>query len=239
MLKVQALKFRLLILVIILIIGPNTYFNAQTNAKPASTKKTGASDSAKSIAADDFFGTVDKNNYNNKFFKIKITSPADWLVQEREIGDAIKDRGMQAMTGKSKQVQKSFDEAANRVSVFFTVSRDIMGIPNNAVLIFASEKIVPPLQIRNGKDYLRINIQTFKQMTLPADLKYSEIIESEQFGNETLYYLQITRALSLQRIYAFYRNGYALFFTLQYSSDKDLDELRQIIATTDFEWKGR
>ena len=93
------------------------------------------------------------------------------------------------------------------------------------------------MQIRDGQDYLRLNIQTLKKLQLPPDYKYSEKIELEKFGNETFYYIDIERAAYRQRIYSTYRKGYALFFTLSYVTDEDLETMRSILKNSDFAWK--
>ena len=124
-----------------------------------------------------------------------------------------------------------------RVTILFTASKDILGIENNAIMVFAAEKKTPLMQIRNGEDYLRLTIQSFKKLQLPPDYKYSEKIESEKFGNETFHYIDIERINYRQRIYSTYRNGYALFFTWSYVTDEDLETMKNIFQNSDFAWK--
>ena len=208
-------------------------------AKPIKPKSTTNSVS-KTIQNDsqkDFFGEIEDNSYKNKFFNVKITLPETWLVQESEVGKAIKKAGEDAIKGKTTQIQNAFDEATQRVSVLFTASKDILGIENNAIMIFAAEKNTPLMQLRNGEDYLRLNIQTFQKMQMPPDFKYSEKIESEKIGSETFYYIDVERAAYKQRLYATYRTGYALFFTLSYTTNEDLEKMRSILKNSDFAWK--
>ena len=209
----------------------------QTTGKAPSVKGQSTTKSL-NISSQNFLGVNEGQVYSNKYFRLRLTAPDGWLVQQREVGIAIKNLGKRTVTGKSAQMQKALNDASSRVTVLLTVSKDIMGMPNNSTLILSAEKTPPLLQVRNGRDYLRFNIETFKKVKLPEDFKYSENIEAEKFGTETLYYLQITRSFGSQRVYAFARNGYALFFTLTYTSDEELDTLRNIFATADLSWKG-
>lgn len=200
--------------------------------KATSVPKTNLNDSQQ-----DFFGEIEGSSYKNKFFGVKITLPENWLAQESEVGKAMKQAGFEMVKGKTAQTQKAFEDATQRVTVLFTGSKDILGIENNAIMAFAAERKTPLMQIRNGEDYLRLNIQSFKKLQLPPDFKYSETIKSEKFGGETFYYLDVERTGFQQRFYAIYRKGYALFFTLTYANDDDLETMEEILRRSDFAWK--
>lgn len=94
------------------------------------------------------------------------------------------------------------------------------------------------MQVRNGQDYLRLSLQSFKKLQMPPDFNYSETIESEKLGNETFYYIKVQRAAISQRFYVTALKGYALFFTFNYKTDEQLEALKQIVRNSDFSWKG-
>ncbi len=185
----------------------------------------------------DFLGKVEGSAYKNKFFGIKLNLPESWLIQETQINNSIKQAGSKIATGKTSQMQEALDDAMQRLTVLLTASKDILGIENNATMIFSAEKSAPLVQIRNGQDYLRLNIQTLKKMQLPPDYKFSETIKSEKFGTETFYSLDIERANYKQRFYAIQRKGYSLFFTLSYFTNEDLETMKASIRNSDFSWK--
>ena len=213
------------------------YALAQKSRKKSPQRKEIVQAPAKSDGQIGFLGEVEGNTYQNKFFGVKLNIPEPWLIQESEVNDAIKELGSEMVTGKTSQTQKSYKAAVQRLTVLFTASKDILGIENNATFILSAEKSTPLVQIRNGQDYLRFNIQSFKKLQLPPDFKYSETIKSEKFGNETFYYLDVERATYWQRFYAIHRKGYSLFFTLTYSSEKDLETMKGILRNSDFAWK--
>jgi hypothetical protein len=185
----------------------------------------------------DVSGEVEGNVYKNKFFGLKITIPEQWLFQESQVSDSIKQSGSEKVKGKTAQTQKSFGEAVQRLTILYTASKDILGMENNAVMVFAAEEMTPLMQVRNGEDVLRLNLQTFKKMQLPPDFKYSETIRPEKMGNETFHYIDVQRTGFSQRFYAIARKGYSLFFTLNYVSDEDLETMKNIIRNSDFSWK--
>jgi hypothetical protein len=225
----------LFILIAVFLFGDSYFAQKSRSQKPP--KKQVITVSGTSDTQMNFLGTVEGKTYKNKFFGVKLILPEEWLIQESQINDAIKQVGAEMVKGKTSQTQKAYDSATQRLAVLLTTSKDILGIENNATLIFSAEKSAPLVQIRNGQDYLRLNIQTFKKLKLPADFKYSETISAEKFGNETFYYIQVDRATYRQRFYAIYRKGYSLFFTLSYASNEDLETMKKVIRDSDFSWK--
>ncbi len=228
------LKFFGLLVAVFLL--SNYSFAQKRKSKPKPRKVIIEAVSTSSIQ-EDFLGEVEGSTYKNKFFGVKLILPETWLIQEAQVNDAIKQIGSKSVTGKTSQTQKAYDIAMQRLTVLFTASKDILGIENNATMIFSAEKSPPLVQIRNGQDYLRLNIQSFKKLQLPPDFKYSETIKSEKFGIETFYSLDIERATYNQRFYAIYRKGYSLFFTLTYSAEEDLETMKDVIRNSDFSWK--
>ncbi len=223
--------------IIILFFATNYGLAQKAKTTKPKDKVTTVIGTSQNSSQQDFFGKIVGNSYKNNFFGVKITVPENWLAQESEVGRAIKQAGSEIVKGKTAQTQKAFEDANQRLTVLFTASKDILGIENNAVIVFAAEKKAPLMQIRNGQDYLRLNIQAFKKLKLPPDFKYSETIKSEKFGSETFYYLDVERSSSRQRFYAIYRKGYALFFTLSYFNNEDLETMKEILRKSDFNWK--
>ncbi len=198
-------------------------------AKPVSVPKTSSQEN--------FAGVVDGKVYKNLFFNFKLTIPETWIIQQTEVSEFIEKKGKESLKGKNTTSQQAINKAAQGVSILFTASKDILGIADNAVLIFATEKVGPIPQVRNGHDYLRLSIQSYKMMQLPPDMKYSEKVQSEKFGGETFYYIDVERAGGFFRHYSIYRNGYALLFTMQYVREEDLSALKKILEASDFAWK--
>ncbi|HEX8733936.1 MAG TPA: hypothetical protein VF721_01345 [Pyrinomonadaceae bacterium] len=206
----------------------------QVKAKPVAPA---ASKANQTDSRADFYGGFEGSTYKNKFFGLKIEIPEKWVIQESEVNKAIKQTGSEMVKGKTAQTEKALDAAFQRLTVLFTASKDILGMGNNAIMILSAEKAPATVPYRSGKDYLRLNLDSFKRVQLPPDFKYSETINSEKLGNETFYSLDIQRSGFKQRFYATARKGYALFFTLSYMTDEDLETIKGIIRNSDFAWK--
>lgn len=204
---------------------------------PAPKRITGDSNYSPAKASDlpeEIVGNV----YQNKYFRLRIIPPESWLAQSSAVNEAIKSIGSELVSGKTKATDKAFDEAVQRTTILYTVTKDIVGIQNNALMTVTAERIVPLTQIRNGHDYLRLNIQSFKLLTMPADFKYSENIMSEKIGKETFYYIDVERASLSQRFYAIVRNGHSLAFVMTYFKAEELETMKEILRQSDFAWKG-
>ena len=229
----------LLPLIVLLALNIQVFPQKRKTSPPKSKTITAtAPKSTQTIAKKDFFGFVEGNAYKNKFFGLKLTIPENWLIQESQFNTELKRIGSEMVTAKNAATQKAFDEAMQQVVILLSGSKDIVGMENNALMVFSAEKKSPLLQIRNGEDYLRLTIQSFKKIRLPADFKYSENIESENFGGETFYSLDVGRDNYKQRLYATYRKGYTLFFTLVYFNENDLETIKEALRKSDFSWNG-
>lgn len=214
----------------------NHIFAQSKKTVPAKVQAPPA-DASRNNSQANFLGAFEGGTYKNKFFGVKITVPESWLIQENAANQAIKQAGADAVKGKNEQTEKALDAAVQRLVLLFTASKDILGMDNNAALIFWAEKTSALVQVRNGEDYMRLTVQSFKKVEMPPDFKYSETINSEKLGNEIFYSVDIQRNGYKQRFYATARKGYALFFTLIYISDKDLETMKEALRNSDFAWK--
>jgi len=224
----------ILTLAVIILLGDSSF--AQKSRSKAKPKKT--TTVAGAFDTSDFLGAVDDSEYKNSFFGLKVSLPESWIIQEKEVNDELKQIGESGVKGKTRKIQKSFDQAAQKVTILLTATRDIIGIADNAVLSLVVEKPLPPFRIKNGNDYLRLALQSYKLLQLPPDYKYSENIRSETLGGETFYYIDVQQAGFTQRFYATARKGYAVFFLVQFFKAEDLETMKEILRNSDFAWKG-
>ncbi|HEX8246887.1 MAG TPA: hypothetical protein VF599_01790 [Pyrinomonadaceae bacterium] len=230
-------KIPVLIFSVIALFSLAAQVSAQSKKSPPPRVRAAPLDASRNNSQTNFLGEFDAGTYKNKFFGVKITVPEKWVIQESEFNQAIKQVGSEIVQGKNAQSEKALDAAMQRLTVLFSVSKDIIGMGNNAIMILSAEKASALVPYRNGEDYLRLNVESFKKLQLPPDFKYSETINSEKFGNETFYSLDIQRTGYKQKFYATARRGYALFFTLTYITEKDLETMKTVIRNSDFSWK--
>lgn len=232
----KIMKYTKIFCLLITILLSGSFSFAQKKTPPKPVKEiltiTGTSDTQMI-----FLGSVDGSEYKNSYFGLNMKLPESWIIQEREVNDELKKIGKDSLKGKDKKTQQSLDQAAQKVTILLTATKDIIGIAKNAVLTLAVEKPAPLVRIRNGNDYLRLVLQSYKLMQLPPDFKYSEKIQSEKLGSETFYYIDVERIGYTQRFYATARKGYAVFFLMQFFDKTDLESMKEILRNADFSIK--
>jgi hypothetical protein len=215
---------RKLFSLIVLSICFTATFYAQPKAKPTPPKRPKAE--AKLQPAVDF-GEIDNRAYTNFFFGFKLTFPVDWFVNTTE-----NDKDL-------KKVKINFDvetprDTKNILNAFKFQER--LGI--NSVFRISTEDLDDFPNINNAVDYFDAMRQTFKVVKLPQGFKYSET-KAEKLGEMQFAYLDISTAKGTKRLYATVKTGFAVVFTLTYEKDKDLQEMKQILAEGDFEYKNK
>jgi hypothetical protein len=218
------------ILVFISLIGVSAF--AQTKPKP---KPVPAKAAAKPSAPLDL-GEVDGKTYANRFFGFTFSLPETWQIQEQIINKIIKDTGTRETKAKNVVTQKAFEQAMNRVTVLLSAFKNTLGAAENASIVCSLEDMRSVPAVKDGVDYLDLNISTFKRLQLPPDFKYSEV-KAEKLGKTQFAYIEITKRVANQRIYATFRKGYAIFFVLTFNNEEDLETMRQILAQGNFALK--
>jgi len=205
---------------------------AQTKPKP----KPAPPKAAPKPSAPLDLGKVDGKIYTNRFFGFTFSLPETWQIQEQIINKIIKDTGTRETKAKNAVTQKAFEQAATRVTVLLSAFKNTLGAAENASIICSLEDVRPIPAVKDGVDYLDLNISTLKRVQLPPDFKYS-VVKAEKLGKTQFAYLEITKTNANQRIYATFRKGYAIFFVLTFNNEKDLETMRQILAQGNFALK--
>jgi hypothetical protein len=225
-------------LVIIFSVGILFLLNGQTIAQKKKTaSKTSKAKTVSVPNSPNLGGVIDGKFYKNAFFGFKLTIPENWIVQPNDVSKTMEEKGREGLKGKNPNAQKSITAAAQNVNVWLTTSKNFIGATDNAALMFITEKISRAQRVRNGYDYLLGSLKSYQLIQLPPGSMYSEKIESEKFGKETFYYYDFKIPGTNFRHYAIYRKGYALLFTLAYTSEENLKAATAILRAADFAWK--
>lgn len=214
---------RKLFFLIILSICIPAHYNAQSIAKPAPPKKK--QPLIKTQPAVDYGEILDRT-YTNFFFEFKLTFPPGWFVNTVENDADLKkvNINLDAETPiNTKNVLNAFkfQEKLGVNSVFRISAEDLDDFPN----------------IKDAVDYFDAMRQTFKVVKLPQNFKYSET-NAEKIGDMQFAYLDITSSKGSKRLYATVKNGFAIIFTLTFDKKDNLQEMKQILAEGDFEYKN-
>ena len=171
-------------------------------------------------------GKVENRTYTNKKFGFEIAVPDNWFIAGPDFVKIVKEKGHDL----------SIDVAAARgnrsIEILMTAFRSETQ-SGDAILRVTSENLKANPQIRDAVDYFDAITAAYATTKLPPDFIYSAT-KAEKLGARQFAYLDTSSNAGKKRMYATVRNGFAIMFTLSYTSDEDLQTLRRILETGNF-----
>jgi len=207
--------------------------SSQTKPKPRPIP-TGVP--VKAIGVEAFGGSVEGRTYRNGRFLFEITVPDDWFIAGPDFEKVVKENGIDLRVNPQTAAPKPETPATNpvrKVDILLTAFRSDPESKGNAVLRVTAEDLKPNPQIRDAVDYFDAITADYMSMKLPPDFKYSAT-RAEKLGAKQFAFIDTSSNAGKKRMYATVRKGFAIMFTLSYTSMNDVETLRQILATGNF-----
>jgi hypothetical protein len=170
-----------------------------------------------------------------------------WLVVDDKVLANAKTKGfdldLKPPKAASPLVESQLEAAFKRVTVLVSAYRSAPGTVDNAVAYVAVEDIRnlnTNRPVKDAVDYIDLIRSTYKSTyqlaKTPPDFEYSET-QAEKLGRHEFAYLDTVSKDGKSRLYVTVRGGYAVLFSLNYSSDADLASFRDMLARVDFSIK--
>jgi hypothetical protein len=185
-------------------------------------------------------GTVAGRTYTNKKFGFEVVFPDTWLIPGDDFEEAMKkqgfDLGLKAPDSLTPVGQAKINRAVKNVSLLLTAYRSMPGSADNAIVRISAEDLSLNPQITDAVDYFDAIRATFRAVKVPPDFTYSDT-QAERLGAMQFGYIDTATGTTKKRMYATVRRGYAIMFTISYSSDADLVTMRRILETGNFSLK--
>ena len=210
---------------------------AQTKPKP---RPIPAGVPVKVTGVEAYGGSVEGRTYRNSKFFFEITVPDDWFIAGPDFEKIVKENGFDLTSNQPQNSPSKSGSAApkptRQVDILMTAFRSDPESKGNAVLRVTTEDLKPNPQIRDAVDYFDAITAAYMTIKLPPDFKYSAT-KAEQLGPKQFAYIDTSSAAGKKRMYATVRNGFAIMFTLSYTSDNDVESLRRILAGGNFALK--
>ncbi len=185
-------------------------------------------------------GEVSGNNYTNAAFNFEITLPDEWIIPGDDFEKVAREQGfdlnLQTPKAVNPLVQTKLNQTASRVSVLFNAFKSVAGTDETAILRVSVEDLRTLPQVKDAVDYFDLMRETYKNIKLPADFKYSET-QAERLGRMQFAFLDTANGTVKKRMYATVRIGYAVMFTLTYKNAEDLTAIKNALAAGNFRLK--
>jgi hypothetical protein len=170
-----------------------------------------------------------------------------WLVVDDKVLATAKTKGfdldLKPPKAANPLVQSQLEAAFKRVTVLVSAYRSPPGTADNAVIYVAVEDVRnlnTNRPVKDAVDYIdliRSTYQSTYQLAKePPDFEYSET-QAEKLGRREFAYLDTASKEGKSRLYVTVRGGYAIIFSLNYSSEADLATFRDVLARADFSLK--
>lgn len=184
-----------------------------------------------------FKGEVAGKTYTNGIYNFAITLPDSWEIAGDDFEKNLRQQGFdlnpEAPKAVDPKLQPKLNQMAKNVSVLLNAVKYVEGSNENAVLRVSVEDLQALPQVKDAVDYFDLMRETYKNVKLPGDFKYSET-QAERLGKWQFGFLDTSNKAGKKRMYATVRNGYALMFTVTYKSDEDLAAIKNVLAEGNF-----
>ncbi|HQZ95722.1 MAG TPA: hypothetical protein PLP21_05355 [Pyrinomonadaceae bacterium] len=215
---------------VFLVVGVSVFLviNGFSQTKPKVTKFP-AGVPVKETGVEATGGKVEERTYSNKKFGFEITVPQNWFIGGADFERVLKD------SGHDIGVDLATSKASRSIQVLMTAFRS-EATSGGAILRVTSEDLKPNPQIRDAVDYFDAITAAYATAKLPPDFVYSAT-KAERLGARQFAYLDTSSTAGKKRMYATVKSGYAIMFTLSYTSDDDLQTLRRILEKGNFALK--
>lgn len=182
-------------------------------------------------------GSLNGHTYTNKTLNFSFTFPETWLVQNDNFEDEMKKEQFQlslaAPDSQAQAARARMNKSMRDVQVLLTAYHSTPGSNETAILRVSAEDLKANPQIKDAVDYFDAIRALYTAMKLPADVKYSDT-NAEKLGSHQYAFLDIASSGGKKRMYATVRKGFAIMFTIAYTSDGDLLTVRQILTEANF-----
>lgn len=182
-------------------------------------------------------GTVSGRTYTNTTFHFQVTFPDSWLIPGDDFEAYMKKQGydlsLRPPDTLAPASKLKIAKALDRVTILLTAYRAMPGTADNAIARISVEDLSSNPQIKDAVDYFDAMRGTFASMRLPPDFKYSDT-QAEKLGDQQFAFIETSSKEGKKRMYATVRSGYAVMFTLTYTSAADLVTFREVLADGNF-----
>jgi hypothetical protein len=171
------------------------------------------------------YGKVENNTYTNTYFKCSMKLPKEWVVQDQDVVDELREKGKEAMTDGNKALKEQIDAASINTASLLTISKTDMRLAteSNPNIILIAENVNRAPDIDNGAKYLK-SAKSFLQKSNAAIVSISDDFE-EEIINGTQFFrmdavMNVSEQLVNQRYHVTISKGFAFIIIETFQTEE-------------------
>jgi hypothetical protein len=190
---------------------------------------------------DDFdYGTIKNGIYRNDYFKMQLTVPEKWVVQNKEQTQKIADMGADQIAGGDEKVKSQLKAAEVKTAYLFTVFKEPVGFVTtnfNPSYMVVAENLSQYPTVKTGAQYLG----EAKKLLQRAAMGYTF---EDELGSVTInghkFDIMKTKLSAggfdvQQWYYSTIINKFSLNFIVSWADDEQKKELDKVIESVKFD----
>lgn len=184
-------------------------------------------------------GRTERGVYANAYFGFELRAPERWTFAPESTRRALEARGAAVASQGSMKARAALDRELRASHALVTLSRYPIGaaVPSNPLLHVVAERLSPASNVASAHDVLLHVGDALAASRVPyrtlGSARAAEI-GGQSFARQDAEILLPGRTLR-QTYYATLARGYALTFSLSYTSQDELDALMRVISSVRFD----
>lgn len=179
------------------------------------------------------YGTIVDGVYSNEYFDMSIKVPENWIVQNQASQKELMEVGSNLIAGDDANLKVIMKEAEKQTVNMFSFFKFEQGAPVgfNPSVISVAERVTNMPGIKKGSDYL-FHVKKLLESgqmnhKFPEEI-YSVELSGKPFDVMTMQ-LDVNGFIVNQKYYAARINDYVLSLIISYSSEAEMDELKEAL----------
>ena len=170
------------------------------------------------------FGIVSGATYTNNYFRLTLTFPAGWTIQDAAEKKRISERGKQIVTTDDVAKKAELDRAADNTLNLLTVSERPIGSPGSLNSAFTCGAEMRPPAVETDADYMQAVKNVLKYSQAPVTVVRD--VYPEEIGGVVFSAIDFKTDFSgvfiKQKYFAHIKKDYVLFFIITYDTPEQL-----------------
>ena len=227
------MRIKTVYLVVLLLVA--TRYSGVLAQRPAPPPKPVPRIESTDDKSDDFLGTLSGNIYSNRFFRLTLTIPDDYVILNRAEISVFSKAGADMFKGGNIRNDKAFEDAVNNSVPLIMVAQKPPGSVGNAVF---------DVQVRKQSTGVAANMvlaESIKLMTGTSKSVLSESLRNTKFGSKVFVGVEFDTELVgqklKQRLFVTMHRGYALTIGLTYTTKESFSAFDDMLKGMTFDPK--